>query len=102
MGWIQNNGEGSIGAENTLLDLSKRSGEPASEAVVRTVAEAADVDEVDLPPLYSAIDPDCLNTLFERSELNVARKTPTVGFEYHDYYVTVHGDEIKVHPNRDP
>ena len=37
-----------------------------SMALIRAVAHAADADLLDLPPLYSAIDPDALNDLLSR------------------------------------
>lgn len=36
------------------------------EAIVEALAEAVDVDSMDLPPLYDYVDPDALNTLFTR------------------------------------
>lgn len=43
--------------------------EQISEAVVTAVAEAKGVDPLDLDPLYSVVDPDALNSMFQ----------PTVG-----------------------
>ena len=65
-------------------------------AVVSAVAEAEDVDPVDLPPLYNAIDPEALNALFtSRNDTAVA----TVEFEYAGYTVAIHGTgEVVVRP----
>lgn len=37
-----------------------------SEQVITAVADARDVDPLDLPPLYNVIDPDALNQLFDQ------------------------------------
>lgn len=57
----------------------------ASEAVVRAIAEAADVDPIEItPPLYEAIDPDALDRLF-----NDASTIEKVAFRYNGHDVTV-------------
>jgi len=38
--------------------------EPVSTRVVEVVSRAKDVDPVELPPLYEAVDPDALDLLF--------------------------------------
>ena len=54
-----------------------------SERVIELVAEQKGVDEGSLAaPLYDAIDPDALNSLFRNTE-------GTVAFEYLDLVVTV-------------
>lgn len=56
---------------------------PLSQAVLSAVAIREGVDETELPePLYDAIDPDALNTLFRNT-------TGHVTFCYIDYIVTV-------------
>lgn len=56
--------------------------EPVSISVVHTVATAADVDPMSLPPLYETIDPDALN--------DVAACGPVgVSFEYAGYDIYV-------------
>ncbi|MFC6718897.1 HalOD1 output domain-containing protein [Natrialbaceae archaeon GCM10025810] len=57
-------------------------------AVVSAVAEAEEVDPVDLPPLYNAIDLEALNTLFTSESGTVSR----VEFEYAGYSVVVRGE----------
>ena len=42
-------------------------GESMSETVVTAVADAKGVDPLDLDPLYDAIDPDALDSLFSTS-----------------------------------
>ncbi len=63
-------------------------------AVVSVVADAEDVDSVELPPLYDAIDPEALNGLFtSRSESSVGK----VEFQYAGYDVVVRGTgEVEV------
>lgn len=63
-----------------------------SERVVQAVAAADDVDPLELPPLFGAIDPDALDTLFETS---IGADSPSDGevqFGYHGYSITVTAD----------
>ncbi|RDI71819.1 HalOD1 output domain-containing protein [Halopelagius longus] len=64
--------------------------EPLSLTVVKTVADAEGVEPTALRPLYSAVDPDALDSLFE------SEGGPAFGgevqFQYHGYEVCVHGD----------
>lgn len=57
-------------------------------AVVETVAKAAGDDPMELPPLYEAIDPTALDTLFTGS----APAPKRVEFAYYGYTVAVHQD----------
>lgn len=57
-----------------------------SEAVVKAVAEADDVDPTELPPLYEQVDPDALEKLFQNPSNGV------VTVDYHTYTVTVRSD----------
>lgn len=43
------------------------SAESASEAVIDAVADAKGVDPLDLDPMYDAIDPDALDSIFRDS-----------------------------------
>lgn len=63
-------------------------------AVVSAVADAEEVDPVELPPLYEAIEPEALNDLFtSRSESSVGKVT----FQYAGYDVVVRGTgEVEV------
>ena len=47
-------------------EYQRESDESPSEVVINAVAAAAGVDPIELPPLYEFVDPDALNTLFER------------------------------------
>lgn len=63
----------------------------ASEAVLAAVADRADADPADLPPLYDAIDPDALDALFGEG------RPGRVSFPYAGYEVTVVGrDRVTV------
>lgn len=59
-----------------------------SARVVTAVAEAAETDPLDLPPLYSALDPDALDALVTNSESSSIFLT----FPYAGYTVSIHGD----------
>lgn len=58
-------------------------GKPVSEQVVHTVADQADTDALDLPPLFETFDPDALDMLIR--EMNEGH----VSFEYAGYSITV-------------
>lgn len=59
--------------------------------ITETVAEAEGIDPIDLPPLYSVVDPDALEALFQpRTELG--DPTARVVFTYNGYEVTVDAD----------
>lgn len=60
-----------------------------SEEIIRSVADAADVDPTELPPLYDTVDPDALDSIFSASALVSGEMT----FEYVDYLVTVSADD---------
>lgn len=64
--------------------------EPLSLTVVKMVADTEGVEPTALRPLYSAVDPDALDSLFESDG------GPTfegeVQFRYHGYQVSVRGD----------
>lgn len=54
----------------------------ASTKVITAVADAKNVDPIDLPPLYSAIDPDALDQLFQSEFPNTASGTTKVQFTF--------------------
>lgn len=58
-----------------------------SEAVVKAVADAENVEPIELQPLYDVIDPDALDSLFRP---HAARGRIT--FQYHGYTVEVDGN----------
>lgn len=64
-----------------------------SSAVVEAVAEAERVDPVELTPLYTAVDPDALEALFQTQYQG--REGPVHGeirFTYQGYEVRVTAD----------
>lgn len=65
---------------------------PPTEAVVENVARRAGVDEIDLPPLYDAIDPDALDALFDHRGKRPSEVGPCVIFPYAGFEVTVEHD----------
>lgn len=46
----------------------KDGSETPAEVIINAVAEAANVEPLELSPLYEFIDPDALNTLFQQDE----------------------------------
>jgi len=61
-----------------------------SHLVIEAVADRESVDPIELDPLYRAIDPDALDTIF-RMQLRPNSGAPTgeIQFEYHGYKVRV-------------
>lgn len=64
--------------------------EPLSRLVVTAVADAEGVDPTELPPLYSAVDPDALDSVFY-PQLESADDPPPgeIQFSYHGHLVRV-------------
>ncbi|MFC6719084.1 HalOD1 output domain-containing protein [Natrialbaceae archaeon GCM10025810] len=80
-------------SERTIGPVTAEWGRTAEETpvftVVSAVAEAANVDMLELPPLYESIDPEALNDLFTaRGDTAVEQVT----FEYAGYHVSVQGN----------
>lgn len=63
----------------------------ATEAVVTAVATAAGTDPLELPPLWSVLDPDALNGFFTSSTTERDHDESTITFEYVDHIVTANG-----------
>lgn len=55
---------------------------PASEAILTAVATATENELLELPPLYSSVDPDALDALFDPLPCGASERGPTVTFEY--------------------
>ena len=67
-----------------------------SHVVLEAIAEQEGIDVIDMtppeyPPLYTVIDPDALDSLFDRPSTDGERFGRVV-FEYGSYEVTVHSD----------
>ena len=61
-------------------------------AVIEAIAAAANVDPVDLPPLFESIDSDALNQLFEtRSERQESKALLSFQFETWNVFVRSDG-----------
>lgn len=59
--------------------------ETVTYRVVQSVADAAGVDPLDLPPLYDAIDPDTLAAMTDETEVGIT-------FQYAGHAVEVRSD----------
>ena len=53
------------------VEYDFENGSSAAEATILALADAADVDPMDLPLLFDYVDPDALNALFERHDERV-------------------------------
>ncbi|TYL40282.1 hypothetical protein CV102_01495 [Natronococcus pandeyae] len=66
--------------------------QPLSEAIVSAISSAEGIDQLELAdeyePLYDAIDPTALDSLFHSSG-STGRSVGTVTFEYAGYQITV-------------
>lgn len=69
---------------------------PASEAILTAVATATENDPLELSPLYSVIDPDALDALFDPPAYDGPDQRLTVTFEYADCRVSAkaHGTVV--------
>lgn len=75
----------------TQRPTERRHDEVVTERIVETVADARDVDPVDLPPLYTAIDPDALNAMFD-TDRRAPGRPDRLEFHYVGRVVVVAGD----------
>lgn len=75
---------------------------PATK-IITAVADREGVDPTELdPPLYEAIDPDALNTLFGNQQSSDYRVDGWLSFTYAGYDITVAGDgTVRVAARRD-
>lgn len=66
---------------------------PVSQRIVQAAATITDVDPLELPPLFEAVDPDALDALVSSSA--ASGTGPLVEFRYEGYVVTVaQGGEV--------
>lgn len=80
-------------------------GQP-TRAIVEAMAWVTDVDPLELPPLYDAVDPERLEGVFGRPGSAVRYRSADgsdatdrgVSFEYEGHVVTVTADEIRIRP----
>lgn len=67
-------------------ELKDRNSEDRVRAIVEAVAEKSGVDPLELPPLYEAVDSDCLDHIFAAMDSDVQRSAL---FTYAGYDVTI-------------
>lgn len=63
-----------------------------SKRVIAAVADALDVDPLELPPLYDVVDPDALDQLFDHGSPAGGNGPGRVVFTMADCEVVVHSD----------
>ena len=84
----------SRGAGERLAQYDIADGQPITAAVVDAVATTAGTDPIELPPLYDSVDPDALDTLFERQREGTDLE---IAFSYTGYRVVIEdGERITV------
>ena len=87
-----------LGTYTTTYDLPER---PPSSAVVEAILEIEGLDPDRLAPLYTAVDPDALDSIFD----DTRRENPGtshLSFRYEGYLVRIHGDgTIQLTPEDD-
>lgn len=74
------------------LDNSPSGNSAVSQRVVAAVADARDVDPLELPPLYDVIDPDALDQLFAQDARGSEKGPRRVIFVVAGCEVVVHSD----------
>lgn len=62
-----------------------------TEAIIEALAEATGVDPLEFPPLYEYVDPDAVNSLFDRQGKSRAAAT-VIGFQVDTWNVFVRAD----------
>ncbi|MDG5775954.1 HalOD1 output domain-containing protein [Haloarculaceae archaeon H-GB2-1] len=77
----------------TAFDVHTR---PASEAILSAVATATGKDQLELTPLYSVIDPDALDALFDVPAYSRPKQHLTITFEYEDCRVSAKAHGIVI------
>ena len=61
------------------------------DAIIEALAEAADIDPTDLPPLYDFIEPDAINQLFGKHS-GASRSNAILSFRVDIWNVYIRGD----------
>lgn len=80
-------------AEPTPLSYPIGDDQPVSEAVIRAVAKHTNTAILDLEPLYTIIDPEYLNGIFEKIDDD---GTAELSFQYNGSTVTVTQEVVRV------
>lgn len=73
-----------------------------TEVIIEALAEAAEIDPMDLPPLYEFVDPDALDQLFGRHD-GAAHADALLSFQVETWNVFVRTDgRIRICDNTQP
>lgn len=70
----------------------RRDGETTTEAVVQALSSATETPETELKPIYAAVSPDALDSLFGPHGNATSDSEGHVVFEYDAYRVRVESD----------
>jgi len=63
---------------------------PISQAVVETVADAENVDPIDIEvPLFDVVDPDALDAFYRSARDNASVGLTSIDFSYYGYQIRV-------------
>ncbi|MFC6716148.1 HalOD1 output domain-containing protein [Natrialbaceae archaeon GCM10025810] len=76
----------------TALPDDEPTATSVTESIVTAVADAADEDTLDLPPLWDVVDPEALDALFAPMKTGASR-AGRVEFDYYGYRVRVDAGE---------
>lgn len=71
-----------------VVDLEDDGNHSTSEIIIFAVAQVSDEKPTDLQPLGEVIDPDALDTLFDRSSRD-SMGDAHLSFEYEEYEITI-------------
>lgn len=83
--------------EMYMVEYEIEESEPATNAVVRAMATAADIPVEKLPALYDSIEPEALDQLLAPRINERPRADVTVEFTYYGRTVRVDGKTIRFH-----
>jgi len=70
--------------------------EPPSYAITRAIAAIENVEVTEVPPLYSSIEPEALNLLFQQRDSRAVEEI-RVQFSISGYSIAVQNNEITLH-----
>ncbi|MBX0325281.1 hypothetical protein EGH21_19840 [Halomicroarcula sp. F13] len=80
-----------MAVQQTRLEMAEGEADTVSRAIVQHVAEVADKDLTELPPLYETIDPDALDTLLD--SLDEDNSSFSLEFTYAGQQISIKIDE---------
>ncbi|MDG5774821.1 HalOD1 output domain-containing protein [Haloarculaceae archaeon H-GB2-1] len=83
---------------NSTYVFEREPTEFVSDTVVRAVSNVTGDPAVKIPPLARRLDPDALDTLFDRPDFDGDGATPSLAFVWHGCALTVNGDSVSVSP----